>query len=255
MGSVCLVTNDDGDTGLLRNTIEIVRLLVDRVVAVTPNGNRTGCGAAITLNAPVKIERARQDAGVEVYCVSTYPADGVRYALRELCPSTELIVSGINNGSNLGFSVVNSGTVGAAMEGARFGVSGICLSAPFDMREYSKEWLLQVADVLRALMSLEVLREYGPAVVNVNLPSSFCKPLRMEMLPLSRVSYEEWYEPHGNESNLFVLRGHRMVEDPDVPDLRLLSEGVVVLNLLNSFWTREPHRILSALGALGGHKG
>ena len=124
-----LLVNDDGidAPGLW----ELQRSLPStaEVVVVAPATEQSGKGAGVSLPQPVHAKR-RDDAPCEAWSVEGTPADCVKYALRKILPTApDLIVSGINPGSNAGTFVLASGTVGGVIEGALHGVPGIAFSS------------------------------------------------------------------------------------------------------------------------------
>lgn len=119
-----LLTNDDGfdAEGLLALRRELVALGV-KVSVIAPDGNRSGIGRALTLYRPVRVEQAGGDAGSPVYACDGNPVDCVRIGLlSELLSPVDVVVAGINHGSNLGDDSTYSGTLGAALEGALLGL-------------------------------------------------------------------------------------------------------------------------------------
>jgi 5'-nucleotidase len=133
-----LVTNDDGVSapGLL----VLARALVDAghdVVVAAPLNEHSGASAAIGpvhLTGGVTFQRRELDGlpGVPAYGLDGPPALAVLAArLEGFGPPPELIASGINPGNNTGRAVLHSGTVGAALAGANFGVSAVAVSVGF----------------------------------------------------------------------------------------------------------------------------
>jgi 5'-nucleotidase len=250
--SSVLVTNDDGDTPWLRLTTDILLKLAGRVTTVIPQGDRTGCSAAISLNSPIEVRASEgPNHRGETWVTSGFPADGVRYAMRQICPHAELIVSGINNGWNLGFSTINSGTVGAAMEAARFGRSGLAISVAFATGYPSSEWQQCAEHAIGLLLRIKELRSCGPVVLNISLPVVFRggRP-QFRILPLSRVFYEEWYESDNLTTEVVILRGQRMIPDPFVPDLEELESGMIVINIIETAWASNLECLRAALAEL-----
>jgi 5'-nucleotidase len=126
-----LVSNDDGITAKgIATLVEIVSELGE-VVVVAPNKPQSGMGHAITIHEPLKIYRSTIFPHLkEVYEASGTPADCVKlakhYVLHGNAP--DLVVSGINHGSNTSISILYSGTMSAAIEGAIEGVPAIGFS-------------------------------------------------------------------------------------------------------------------------------
>ncbi len=113
-----LVTNDDGvDAKGLSALIEMVSSFGD-VVAVAPFHVHSGKSHSITVEIPIRYRKIREQDNVKVYGCSGTPVDSVKIAFGEILPrEPDLIVSGINHGSNASVSVMYSGTMGAVIEG------------------------------------------------------------------------------------------------------------------------------------------
>ena len=127
-----LVSNDDGITAPGIRTLVKIAMKVGEVVVVAPDGPQSGMGHAITIGNTLRLDRsiAFADLDVEAYECSGTPADCVKLAkhhvLRERKP--DLVVSGINHGSNSSISVLYSGTMSAAIEAAIEGLPSIGFS-------------------------------------------------------------------------------------------------------------------------------
>ena len=124
-----LVTNDDGITAPgIRNLIKTVKKITSNCVVVAPDSPQSGMGHAITMNATLRLDK-REIEGVEAYSCSGTPVDCVKIATsRVLKVKPDLIVSGINHGSNSSINVIYSGTMSAAVEGAIEGIPSIGFS-------------------------------------------------------------------------------------------------------------------------------
>jgi 5'-nucleotidase len=125
-----LVTNDDGITAHgIRTLVRLMKQLGD-VVVVAPNSPQSGMGHAITINAPSAFTKSIFIPGIPAYECSGTPADCVKLAkhfvLKDRSP--DLVVSGINHGSNTSISVLYSGTMSAAIEAAIEGIPAIGFS-------------------------------------------------------------------------------------------------------------------------------
>ncbi|MDE6865089.1 MAG: 5'/3'-nucleotidase SurE, partial [Alistipes sp.] len=125
-----LVTNDDGvGSQGLAAAIEVARTF-GRVVVVAPETMQSGMSQAITMYSPLFLRRVRQEEGLDVYAFSGTPVDCVKMGfdclLRE--EKVDLVISGINHGSNSAVNVLYSGTMGAAIEGSFYGCPSVGLS-------------------------------------------------------------------------------------------------------------------------------
>jgi 5'-nucleotidase len=132
-----LVTNDDGITSHgIRTVVELMQQ-IGRVVVVAPNSPQSGMGHAITIDNPIRLYPSDIFPGVIAYECSGTPADCVKLAKHHVLKDTapDLVVSGINHGSNLSISVLYSGTMSAAIEGAIEGIPAI----GFSLADYSSQ--------------------------------------------------------------------------------------------------------------------
>ncbi len=120
-----LVSNDDGvyAPGLAALASSLKNIA--QLTVVAPDRNHSGASNALTLENPLRIQQLDN----KFIAVSGTPTDCVHLALNELCTETpDLVVSGINNGANMGDDVLYSGTVAAAMEGRFLGLPALAVS-------------------------------------------------------------------------------------------------------------------------------
>lgn len=165
-----LVTNDDGvhSYGLWR-LAEGLRHVGD-VSVVAPDRDQSGIGTAMTL---MDVIRAREIAspvdGVKAISVQGTPTDCVILATESLFDERfDLVVSGINQGANLGLDIVSSGTVGAAIQGYTRGISSIAISVT-SLTDLHYEAASRTASVLAGALAESPPAE--PLLINVNLPN------------------------------------------------------------------------------------
>jgi 5'-nucleotidase len=160
-----LLTNDDGiDAPGLRTLIAAAGQLGETVV-VAPTEAMSGCGHRVTTHGPIRVV-ARPPAG---YAVEATPADCVRVALHTLAPDAAWVLSGINQGGNLGADVWHSGTVAAAREAMLHGLPGIAVSQ-YHKKGVPIDWHRSGAWV-QPLLSMLMARPWTRGTFwNVNLP-------------------------------------------------------------------------------------
>jgi len=188
-----LLTNDDGIDagGLLALAMELQRW--GELTVVAPRVQQSGVGHAITYRTPITAERVEVPGAAEAYAVDGTPADCVKFGLLQaLQERPDLIVSGINEGLNLGQNVFYSGTVAAAVEGAMLGVRSVALSS--HPENFDRLGLLagECVRVLKAICDLDTGR---PAAYNVNLPALNCDPPQMRFARHSEAPFSERYRP------------------------------------------------------------
>lgn len=135
-----LITNDDGiQAPGLKHLWECVSDFAD-VAIVAPHGEKSGAGLSITWTKPLRIHPILWENGVDAWSVNGTPADCVKMALSVLLEKKpDLIISGINRGSNAGRTVLYSGTIGGVIEGVFKNVPGIAFSfSDFDIPSIEK---------------------------------------------------------------------------------------------------------------------
>jgi 5'-nucleotidase len=198
-----LLTNDDGvyAPGLQALRHELLRL--GDVTVVAPAGEQSAVGHSITLLTPLIVQEVLDEQQRPMgWAVEGRPADCVKLALLELLPQPpDLIVSGLNAGSNAGINVLYSGTVAAAIEGAFFQRPSIAVSL-----EYTKPKPLdfpRAADLARQVIA-QIMRQplSGSALFNVNIPSLEKGPVRgVRVVPQnvapSREQFDRRTDPRG----------------------------------------------------------
>lgn len=167
-----LVSNDDGITANgIRNLVEVVKELGE-VIVVAPDSPQSGMGHAITVGDTLRLNESYIFDGVKAYECSGTPADCVKMArhfvLKNNHRQPDLVVSGINHGSNTSISVLYSGTMSAAIEGAIEGTPAI----GFSLCDYShKADFSHTAEYVRKIVK-QVLEKGLPkgTALNVNIP-------------------------------------------------------------------------------------
>src|SRR5215212_2490648 len=133
-----LLTNDDGiqATGLNELRRALLEVPGIELAVIAPNSNRSATARSITTRRPLEVREIQFEDGTSGFATDGTPVDCVRLASLGLVGDTpELIVSGINHGSNLGDDITYSGTVAAALEGIVLGIPGIAVSQQSMKRE------------------------------------------------------------------------------------------------------------------------
>jgi 5'-nucleotidase len=171
-----LISNDDGFQAPGIVALHAALRDIADVEVVAPEHNNSAKSNALTLAAPLYVREAHNGFR---YVTGT-PADCVHIALKGLLDyKPDLVVSGINNGANMGDDTIYSGTVGAAMEAYLFGIPAIAFS------QIEKGWAhidaaAQIARLLVQRIERERMLDGGAFLLNVNIPN---KPLD-ELKPL-----------------------------------------------------------------------
>jgi 5'-nucleotidase len=166
---VILITNDDGVKAPgIRALIETMRTL-GQVVVVAPDKPQSGTAHAVTLNIPLRFEILAKETDYEEYSCNGTPADCVKIAHKVIMKRLpDLVVSGINHGSNASINIIYSGTMAAVFEGAMEGVPSI----GFSLCDYSWEADFRPIQPFVGKIAQRVLAEGLPEGVclNVNIP-------------------------------------------------------------------------------------
>jgi 5'-nucleotidase len=125
-----LITNDDGvhADGLWALAKELKE--IGKVTVAAPDRDQSGSGTAVTLRQPLRLKEVKAPiGGIQAYSVEGTPGDSVILAIRHaIKDKIDLVVSGINEGPNLGNDVFISGTIGAALQGYFYGIPAIAIS-------------------------------------------------------------------------------------------------------------------------------
>ena len=135
-----LVTNDDGiHSEGLDICAEIARTLSDDVWVVAPEHDQSGVAHSLSLNDPLRLRQI----GDRRYAVRGTPTDCVIMGVRHVLDGkqVDLVLSGVNRGSNVGEDVIYSGTVAGAMEGALLNIPSIALSQSYKSRSGKPPYL------------------------------------------------------------------------------------------------------------------
>ncbi len=164
-----LITNDDGIHARgLEALIEMVKPY-GRIMVIAPEEGQSGMSHAITVKYPIRLKKVKEEEGLVIYSSNGTPVDCVKLALSKLLDrKPDMILSGINHGSNSSSSIIYSGTMAAAIEGCINGIP----SMGFSLLDYSPEanfrFIIKFARVI-----LENALEKGipgDTCLNVNFP-------------------------------------------------------------------------------------
>lgn len=188
-----LITNDDGIGATGLHALEASLARVGEVYTVAPLYEQSGASRRITLRKPFRYETA----GKNRYAVDGTPADCAMTALTLLLEfKPDLVVSGVNNGPNLGENAFYSGTVAGAAEGAKYGIPAIAMSVNQRVNiNYGP-----AAD-FAARLSARVIEEGLPegVALNVNVPHPTYSGIEIthQSKKISRNLMIETRDPHG----------------------------------------------------------
>jgi len=166
---VILVTNDDGVTSRGIRVLAKAQRSVGDVYVIAPQREQSAVGHSLTLHRPLKFDRINK----RTYFIGGTPTDCVILGVNRFLPKRpDLIVSGINNGGNMGDDITYSGTVAAAIEGTLLGIPSIALSFAGELGSRNKPQRLREAARFSQRLSKHVLKKGLPpdTLLNVNIP-------------------------------------------------------------------------------------
>ncbi|UCG64822.1 MAG: 5'/3'-nucleotidase SurE [Deltaproteobacteria bacterium] len=246
-----LLTNDDGI--LAEGLIALYEELKDdfELSIVAPETEMSAVGHAITLSNPLRVRRFKRNGTFFGYGVSGTPADCVKIGVQEILQQRpDMILSGINLGSNVGINLLYSGTVSAATEGAFLGIPSVAIS----LNTKNDPDFGFAAKFSRRM--IQIVKENGlreGTALNVNIPAvpeDQIKGVSVTTQDLVRHKdiYEKRKDPRGNV--YYWLAGETPVEDsiPDT-DLMALRENRITITPISFDLTdvKEVKRLTSSI--------
>lgn len=214
-----LISNDDGiEAAGVHRLVEWLSPLAD-IVCICPDAPRSGQSMAITVNDALRITRMDDFMGAEMYKVNGTPVDCVKLAMHRIASrQPDLIVAGINHGSNAAINVVYSGTMGAAMEGCAFGIPAV----GFSLTDHSPNANFDHCRPLIERIVAATLAHGLPEGIclNVNFPKALATPDSYRVVRAAKGKwsdeYKEYVDPHGRP--FYWLQGKFENMEPDAED-------------------------------------
>jgi 5'-nucleotidase len=159
-----LISNDDGYLAPGINALAEALASIAEIIVVAPDSNRSGASNSLSLDRPLSVTRAANG----FYFVNGTPTDCVHIALTGMGDALpDLVVSGINNGQNMGDDTLYSGTVAAATEAYLFGIPAIA----FSQVQHGWAHLDAAARVARDVVQRKFDMLPSPFLLNVNIPN------------------------------------------------------------------------------------
>lgn len=228
-----LVSNDDGiDAPGIYSLVQELRK-VATVTVVAPDKQQSAVGHAITMNYPLRAVPFRKNDEFFGYAVEGTPADAVKLGVKFLLKERpDLVISGINHGSNTAISILYSGTVSAATEGTILGIPSIAVSLTTH-----QEADFSYAAKLAARLAVLVLQKGlpGGTLLNVNVPAVRESEIRGIMVTHQGFStWDDTFDVRRDPANreYFWLTGKLAIMDND--------EDADVIAIRNNFVSVTP---------------
>ncbi|HBV86936.1 MAG TPA: 5'/3'-nucleotidase SurE [Desulfosporosinus sp.] len=230
-----LLTNDDGyDASGIQTLHRTLRSMTNHHISiVAPEGQRSAMGHSITLFQPLFVTEHELDGDQKGFAISGTPSDCVKIAIQGgLISKPDLVISGINQGANLGTDVFYSGTVSAAMEGVILGVPSLAVSlASYDFLDFepSAAYLAEHLD--------EIVLSHQQGLMNINFPG---KPQSewagVKVTKLGKTIYDNVFERRVNPRGrvYYWQCGDRIQDLEEDTDLRAIQEDFISITPMHS---------------------
>ncbi|QDR80640.1 5'/3'-nucleotidase SurE [Sporomusa termitida] len=220
-----LLTNDDGINAPGIKALWLELSQIARITVVAPDSEKSASSQAITVHHPIWVDTHCIDTpAICAWRVGGTPTDCVKVALEALLTDDrpDIIVSGINHGSNLGTDILYSGTVSAAIEGALHGLPAIAMSLdswqPFDF--------MPAAKMARKIVEKMVTKCLPPnTLLNVNVPA--LKEEQFKGIAVTKLgvrSYENTFERRQDpRGRIYYWMSGKVSESENDPDTDIIA--------------------------------
>ncbi|MDG1724554.1 MAG: 5'/3'-nucleotidase SurE [Bacteroidia bacterium] len=229
-----LVCNDDGITAPgIAATVEVMSTF-GKVVVIAPDSPQSGMGHAITINMPLRMIKNNQFGNeIESYQCSGTPADCVKLAIDKILHrKPDLLVSGINHGSNSSINVIYSGTMSAAMEGAIEGIP----SLGFSLLDFSWDADFGASKFYMEMIIRNVFHHGMPknTLLSVNIPNvpkdqikgvKVCRQARAKWVE----EFDHRQDPHGRDYYWLTGKFTNMDKGEDTDEWALENNFVSIV--------------------------
>lgn len=225
-----LLTNDDGiDSTGLRYLWEALREIGDLYV-VAPNAEKSGSGVGVTFDGPLSAEPVRSYQKTPAWKVGGTPADCVKLAVGALLSQPpDLIVSGINHGSNAGRNVLYSGTIGGVIEGVLRGIPGVAFSYVCSETPTFAHVKESIPQIIKHLLNHPL--QMG-SFLNVNFPHT--QDGKFKGYRMARQGMRYWIEspqheihPEKGHSQYWMPGTHSTHDEHEFSDIAYLDQGYI----------------------------
>jgi len=226
-----LVSNDDGIDSLgIHALVKSLKEIAD-VTVVAPHNEQSAVGHAITMKIPLRVFNYYKNGDFFGYAVDGTPADCIKMGIRNIMKEPpDLVISGINQGSNTAINIIYSGTVSAAREAAIMDVPAVAISIT---NHAAKEY--NFAAKLAKMLALKMINNKLPlgTLLNVNVPDVPENEIAGIILTKQGKSkwddiYEKRIDPYGRD--YYWLTGNLLEVDtnPDIDQVAIRKNFVSI---------------------------
>ena len=255
-----LLTNDDGieADGLQALRKALLAVPGIELAVIAPDGNRSAMARSITTRRPLWVQEVDFGDGTVGYATDGTPVDCVRLAHLGLIEGfeAELVVSGINHGSNLGDDITYSGTVAAALEAIVLGLPGIAVSQQSSALELDFkvgtgfDFTVAATFTARLVAELETVPLPEGTLLNINVPGAPppASRWRGSASASTRTSCRSWTRAAAEAAALQDLRRCQLRAQRERTDLAAVAQGKIAVTPVHFDLTdREGLSVLAAL--------
>lgn len=224
-----LISNDDGISSRGIQVLAKYLSELGDVIVVAPSTEQSAVGHAITMKVPVRVKEFYMNGKMFGYAVDGTPADCIKMGIKNILQEKpDIVVSGINNGSNAAINIIYSGTVSAAREAAIMDVPSIAVSVT-NHKPKSFEFAGKIAQKIVKHVYKHGLTNGTLLNVNVpDVPEDEIKGIKLTTQGNSKWddSFEERHDPYGG--SYFWLRGD-FISDGEKPeaDISAIADNYV----------------------------
>lgn len=248
-----LLTNDDGIMAPGLWAVAEKLYAFARVLVVAPDREKSGIGTSVSLHRPLRIKKVKPLIGeIEAYTVEGTPGDCVILALEVLSTDEkiDLVISGINEGSNIGHDIFISGTVGAALHGFFHGIPSFAISVA-SLENLNFELASMVSVVVASSLAKTQGLNDKRFVININLPNLPREEIKgVEITRIGRRSYTETVreENNGRARYYWIKRGKEVSEIESGTDIEAIKNHKI--SITSIFSNMSPETLQSYLKSL-----
>jgi len=212
-----LITNDDGDFSKGIDVLTRLMLPLGDVIVMAPDGPRSAQSNALTVTHPIRFKLLEEKPGLKRYSCTGTPTDCVKLALNAVVERRpDLLVSGINHGSNAAINVIYSGTMGAVLEGCE----NLIPSIGFSISDYDPNADFSIFEQYITEIANNVLQNGLPhnVCLNVNAPKGAINGMQVVRQCDGRWTreFEKRVDPHGRA--YYWLTGSFENHEPEAED-------------------------------------
>ena len=244
-----LISNDDGFRAAGIQELAEAMLPYGDVTIVAPDGPRSGFSGAITTTQPLRLKHRHTTGSLEVYSCEGTPVDCVKLALNTVFADTrpDLVLSGINHGSNEGICVSDSGTLGAAREGCIYGIPSLAVS--LDDTAWHPDFTDSIDYTKKVVELMQQTKLPHQTMLSLNVPKDKPKGLKICPMTVGRFVEEFVNSQDGRGKEIHWMTGYQIpTDEADRGDWHYLREGWATLTPLQLDTTN--HSYISELRSL-----